>query len=530
MLTISALLYTFIAQFLSQYWQSPPCCLPSSPSTYLSAGNLRLVVCILRPVLISVLAISALLFTFIAQHLYQCWQSPPCCLPSSPSSYLSTGNLHLVVYLHHPALISVLAISALLFNFIAQHLYQCWQSPPYCLPSSPSTYLSAGNRRVVVYLHRPALTSVLTISAVLFTFIAQHLSQCWQSPPCCLPSSPSTYLSAGNLRLVVYLHRPALISVLAISALLFTFFAQHLSQCWQSLPCCLHSSPSTYLSAGNLRLIVYLNRPALISVLAISALFFTFIAQHLSQCWQYPPYCLPSLPNTYLSAGNLHLVVYLHRPALISVLAISALLFTFIAQHLSISVLAISALLFTFIAAQHLSQCWESPPYCLPSLPSTYLSAGNLHLVVYIHCPARISVLAISAFLFTFIAQHLSQCWQSPPCRLPSSRSTYLSAGNLRLVVYLHCPALISVLAISALLFTFIAQHLSQCWQSPPCCLPSSPSTYLSAGNLHLIVYLHRPVLISVLTISALLFTFIAQHLSQCWQSPPCCLPSSPST
>ena len=150
---------------------------------------------------------------------------------------------------------------------------------------------------------------MLTISALLFTFIAQHLSQCWQSPPCCLHSSPSTYLSADNLRLVLYLHRPVLISVLAISTLLFTFITQHLSQCWQSPPCCLHSSPSSYLSAGNLRLVVYLNRPALISVLAVSALLFTFIAQFLSQYWQSPPCCLPSSPSTYLSAGNLRLVV-----------------------------------------------------------------------------------------------------------------------------------------------------------------------------------------------------------------------------
>ena len=320
--------------------------------------------------------------------------------------------------------------------------------------------ISAGNLRLVVYIHRPALISVLAISALLFTFIAQHLSQCWQSPPCCLPSSPSTYLSAGNLSLVVYILCPALISVLTISALLFTFIAQHLSQCRQSPPCCLHSLPSTYLSAGNLRLVVYLHRTALISVLAISALLFTFIAQHVSQCWQSPPCCLHSLPSTYLSAGNLRLVVYLHRPALISVLAISALLFTFIAKHLA--------------------QCWRSPPCCLPSSPSTYISADNLRLVVYRHRQALNSVLAISALLFTFIAQHLSQCWQSPPCRLPSSPSTYLSAGNLRLVV-LHRPALISVLAISALLFTFIA-----------------------------------PALISVLAISDLLFIFFAQHLSQC--------------
>ena len=461
-MAISALLFTFIARHLSQCWQSPRYCLPSSPSTYLSAGNLRLVVYLHHPALISVLAISALLFTFIAQHLSQCWQSPPYCLHSSPSTYLSAGNLCLVVYIHRPALISVLAISALLFTFIAQHLSQCWQSP-HCF-----------------YIHCPALISVLAISALLFTFIAQHLSLCCQSPPCCLPSSPSTYLSAGNIRLIVYLHRPALI----------------------------------YLSAGNLRIVVYIHCPALISVLGISALLFTFIAQHLSQCWQSPPCRLHSLPSTYLSAGNLRLIVYLHCPALISVLAISTLLFTFIAQHLS--------------------QCWQSPPCCLPSLPSTYLSAGNLRLVVYLHCPALISVLAISALLFTFIAQHLSQCWQSPPCCLPSSPSTYLSAGNLhlivlpsspstylsadnlRLVVYLHRPALISVLTISALLFTFIAQHLSQCWQSPPCCLYSSPSTYLSADNLRLVVYLHRPALISVLAISALLFTFFAQHLSQC--------------
>ena len=134
------------------------------------------------------------------------------------------------------------------------------------------------------------------------------------------------------------------------------------------------------------------------------------------------------------------------------------------------------------------------------------ISVGNLRLVVYIHCPALISVLAISSLLFTFIAQH------------------FLSAGNLSLVVYILRPALISVLTISALLFTFIAQHLSQCWQSPPCCLHSLPSTYLSAGNLRLVVYVHRTALISVLAISALLFTFIAQHVSQCWQSPPCCL------